>query len=374
MSSTYIHTKRKNSKLRFFLKLMAVIYFAFLIACIVYLWAFTQNRYETSAAFKISRQDGGGGIEAGMVSLALPGLSDTGSMDSQIAIGYIDSADLLLQLEKEFDLIKHYSEPKQDFVFHLDPKWQLEDRLEFYRKRIFAHFNKDTGLTAITVDTFDPALSHKIAESILKKAETFINHLNQEIADQQLSYVHSEVDRTSARVDVLNRQLLELQNAHKFITPEAVIEAQVAAVQELQMDRLKAETELSSILRDSPVSPQIEPLRSRLRSLQELIDVETAKLSGPEQNRMNQVLLQFKELQLKLEFATRLRTGAEAMLERNRVEAASSTRFFSVIQKPFLPEDSSQPRRPYATATIAVLGILLFLTFRALTHSVFESA
>ncbi|RYG98026.1 MAG: hypothetical protein EON58_08330 [Alphaproteobacteria bacterium] len=373
MSSTYIHTKRKHAKFRLFLRVMAVLYFAFIAATIVYLWTFTQNRYETSAAFKISRQDGGA-MESGLVSLALPGLSDTGSMDSQVAIGYIDSTDLLLELEKEFNLVEHYSQPSKDFVFRMDPRWKLEDRLEFYRKRIFAHFNKETGLTAVTVDTFDPDLSYKVATAMLNKAESFINHLNQNIADQQLAYVRSEVDRTSARVDDLNSRLLRLQNVHRFITPEEVISASVAAVQELQMEHLKGEVELSTLLRESAGSPQIEPLRSRQRSLQEQIDLETAKLSGPEQNRMNQVLLEFKELQLKLDFAIRLRTAAEAMLEKNRVEAASSSRFFSVIQNPFKPEDAAQPRRPYATATILILGLLVFLIFRALTHSVFENA
>ena len=148
----------------------------------------------------------------------------------------------------------------------------------------------------------------------------------------------------------------------------------MAAVQELQLDHLKGEADLATILRDSPDSPQIEPLRSRLRSLRELIDIETAKLSGPERGRLNQVLLRFSELQLKLEFANRLRAGAHTMLEKNRMEAAAHSRFFSVIQHPFLPEDIALPRRPYATVSIVVLGLLLFLVFRALTHSVFEAS
>ena len=58
-----------------------------------------------------SRQ-GSSAAGVGLAELALPGLSDSGSQDSQIAIGYADSADLLLDLEKEFKLVEHYTAPR----------------------------------------------------------------------------------------------------------------------------------------------------------------------------------------------------------------------------------------------------------------------
>ncbi|RYD73757.1 MAG: hypothetical protein EOP84_21045 [Verrucomicrobiaceae bacterium] len=372
MSSTYIHTKKKFGTTKLILKVLATIYFLFIAATIFYLWTVAQDRYRSTASFKIARQNDTG-LDAGLVSLALPGLSDSGSMDSQIAIGYVASADFLLGVEKEYNLIEHYSSPKRDFVFRLDPSWTLEDRLEYYRGRIFAHFDKETGLTALTVDTFDPELSHKIAVDALQKAEAFINNLNHNVANQQLEFVSKEVNRTTERVMELNRELIALQNENRFISPGEVISASMSAVQQLQLDHLKGEADLATVLRDSPDSPQIEPLRSRLRSLKELIEIETAKLSGPDRDRLNQVLLRFNELQMKIEFANRIRAGAQTMLEKNRMEAAAHSRFFSVIQKPFLPEDVALPRRPYATVSIIVIAILLFLVARALTHSVFEA-
>ena len=72
-------------------------------------------------------------------------------------------------------------------------------------------------------------------------------------------------------------------------------------------------------------------------------------------------------------FATQLRNSAQGLLEKNRIEAIARSRFFSVIQTPFLPEDVSFPRRPYATITILVLGTLLFFVLRTLTLSLFDS-
>lgn len=374
MSSTYIHTKQKAGFAKSVLRIFAVLYFLGLLIAIAYLWLLTQDRYVTTAAFTISRQEASSGLDASVVQLALPGMADSGSMDSQVTIGYINSADLLLDLEKQFDFIGHFSAPGQDFVFRLDPQDALESRLEYYRKHISADFNPETGLTTVTVDTFEPAMSQEIATVVLKRAEGFVNQINQDVADKQLAFIRSEVDRTSERVNEVHRELIELQNKHRFISPSAVINASLAAVQELQMDRLRTDAELASLLRDSPESPRIENLQSHVRSLNELIDTETAKLSGTERDRMNRILMDYKEIELKLETATRLRTGAEMLLEKNRMDAVARSRFFSVIQTPYLPEDVALPRRTYASITIIFLGLLCFLILRALVQSVYDRA
>ncbi len=371
MSATYLHTQKDAGFVKNIPRVLAVVYFAAVAAVIVYLWNFTQDRYITTASFKVSLQSGSG-VEAGLAQLILPGLSSSGSTDSQVAIGYIQSSDLLLDTEKEFNLIEHYSAPTQDIVYRLEPDATLEKRLIYYRERIFARADELTGQTIISVDSFDPQLSQKIAASLLKKAEDFSNNISRSVADQQLGFIQTQLERNVNRVDELTDEILKLQNEHRFINPDQAINASVAALHELQMSRLKTETELSSVLRDSPSSPKIGALRSNLRSINEMIDVETAKLSGPEVDRLNQILAQFKKLQQKLEFATQLRTGAEALLEKTRIEAVAHSHYFSVIQNPYLPEDVALPCRPYATVSIIAIAVLLFFILRALTHSVVE--
>ena len=371
MSASYIHTKRKTRVSILILKFLTGLYLIGLVVSIVYLWFFTQDRFTSIASFNVSRQNGSNS-DAGFAQLALPGLSDSGSADSQVAIGFIHSADLLLELENEFKLVEHYSSPKQDFVFRLDKDSNLEERLKYYRKRIFSHFEIASGLTLITVDTFKPELSKKIAEALLKKSENFINTKNQQIADHQLAFVRTEVELSAKKVEDLNKELLTLQNEHNLIKPDEVISSTLKAIQEMRVDRFKLEAQQSSISRDSPSSPRINNIKSRITSLNELIDIETAKLSGPENDRLNQLLIQFKQLDLRLDFAVKLRASAELQLEKNRVETIARSRFFNVIQNPYLPEDVAIPRRPYATVTILVLGFMLFLILRAISQSILE--
>lgn len=351
--------------------LLGVVYFILLFCVIGYVWGVAQDRFVTIAAFKISRQSSPGG-EVGIAQLALPGLADSGLNDSQIAIGFIDSADLLIAIEQEFNLHEHYSSPEQDFIFRLEADASLEDRLKFYRKRISAHFDTVTGLTNLTVDTFDPKMSRDVAESLLKRCESFVNTINQTIANQQMTFIRGELERAENHVAKLSAEMLELQNANNILTPDSAISESHIALQELKMERLRAETSVTSLERDSPGSPRIPILRSQLRSLEEQISVESAKLSGPDQDNLNQVLFRFKELQTQLDFAIQIRAGTETLFERNRVDAAATSRFLSIIQHPYLPEDPTYPARTYATATILVLGVLVFLMLRVFIHSVYE--
>lgn len=373
MTATYIHSRKKMRKTKLVLRTLAIFYFILVALAVTYLWTMTQDRFISTASFKISRQDSSG-VEAGLAQLVIPGISDSSMTDSLVAIGFIDSSDLLLDLESRFSLISHYSAPSRDFLFRLAPNAPLEERLEYYRSRIKAHFNKETGLTNVTVDTFDPKLSQKIAIDLLKRSEDFINHLNQDIARQRLDFINGEVTRAAKSVENINSEMLTLQNKHNLISPDATITENLRLVHELRVERLRMIAEADSLERDSPDSPRSESLHSRIRSLNELIDIESAKLSGPEQDRLNQILVQFKQLELRLEFALKLRTGIESLLEKSRVETLARSRFFSVVQRPFLPEEVGTPQRPYTTATIIVLGILLFLILRALILSMIERA
>jgi len=293
-------------------------------------------------------------------------------MDSQISIGFVQSADFLMALEKEFNLQNHFSSPKRDWYFRLDSDAPLEERLEYYRKRITAQYDSETGLTILTVQTFSPELSHQIAERALHMAEKFINGLNQTIADQRLGFIREEFDRAVKKVEDCSRKVIDFQNEHNLINPEEAISQNLNAVQILRMDRLKTEADLKSLLKDSPQSPMIESMSSHLASLDQLIEKEMEKLSGPERGRLNQLVSEYQHLRNQLDFSLQLRNGAQALMEKTRVDSVATSRFFSVIQKPFLPEDVAAPRRWYSSVTIFIMGMLVFFILRGLARSAME--
>lgn len=368
----HLETQRNRGRLlRSSIKFATIAYFTLLAACVVYLFGFTADRYVSTAEFRIS-ENKDSAADAGLLALALPGLVDSRSLDSQITLSYVASADLLMQVENKFDLRGHYSSPKTDFYFRMAKDSNLEQRLEYYRKRITSHFNQETGLTVISVETFEPEFSKQVAGFLLEKSEEFVNQVNQKIADRQFDFLHKEFERAAENLEKANRELNEFQDKHAFISPEQMIASTLTAVESMKLEMLKNQAEIATLVRDSPNSPRIELLESQLRSLSELMSVEQSKLSGPEKNRLNKIAKEFQLIESRIEFRSRLLSGAELLLEKNRSEAITNSKFFTVIQTPFLPEDALFPRRAYSSITIVIIGVLIFIILRILVQSVVD--
>ena len=338
---------------------------------VIYLFFVAENRYQTKSHFSVVVEETNN-VDASMGLLDFVGGASGVANDTQIAIGFIHSADLLFQLEEEFNLQEHYAAPSIDFVFRLKSDASREDRIKYYRKKILAQADAASGLTVLTVESFSPDLSKELSEYVLYKTEEFINELNREIASKRLSFAQEELDRTHNVIKQNTKFLLDFQNEYKIIQPEAIIQAQLEAIQGLRLDKIRREVELATIEASSPNSPMRASLGNAIRNLDREIKNQEAALSGPEAQKLNQILAQFKELQLNLELSLNLRKGAELILEKTRAEAITTSRFFSVIQTPYLLDGETHPRRLYLSITsIAVILLSLYLT-RAVIASIYD--
>jgi len=341
------------------------------LATIAYIVFFTQNRYISISQFSVVvKNTNGVDVSSGLMGLV--GGNSTGDVDTQATIGFIKSADLLIEIEKEFDLVTHYSSPKKDFYYRLDKAAPLEERLEYYRERIVPKYNATNGMIELDVDTFSPELSYQVSQSILKKTEHFINNLNQEVAEKRLNFARNELDRAQNTITRDENALLAFQKKHKIIHPEPIITAKLEAIQTLRLDKIRKEIELATLRANSPQSPSINSLKTTIETYEMEISAQEKAFAGEDQSQLSTILAEYKQLELNLEFGIKLREGAEILLEKTRAEAISTSRFFSVIQNPYLSEEYAHPRRFYLSATVAVIFLLGIYILRALLSSILD--
>lgn len=338
---------------------------------VIYLFFIAVDRFQAASHFSVVVEESNN-AEASMGLLDMVTGSPTGVSDAQIAIGFISSSDLLFDLERKFNLIDHFTAPEQDFVFRMDSDASKEERIEYYRKMILAKQDPLSGLIHLTVESFSPELSQELSKYILIRTEEFINNLNKDIAGKRLKFAESELDRAQNTIKSNERELLEFQNKHKIIQPEAIIQAQLEAIQTLRLQKIQREIELATLKANSPNSPILETLENTISNLGREIKNQEAILSGPETQKLNQILAQFKEHQLNLELSLNLRKGAELILEKTRAEAIATSRFFSVIQNPYLLDEYTHPRRLYLSITSVVVILLVIYIGRALVASIYD--
>jgi capsular polysaccharide transport system permease protein len=350
--------------------------FIILMLCMLpclYLTIIAKDRFQTISHFSVVVEESNN-AEASMGLLGIVTGAAAGATDAQVAIGFINSSDLLFNLESEFDLISHYSSPKLDFFFRLDSESSREDRLKYYRKKISAKSDLSSGLIYLTVESFSPELSQKISQYVLQETEHFINNLNKDIASKRLAFAKAELDRAQNNIKRDEKLLLDFQNKHKVIQPEVIIQAQLEAIQALRLDKIRKGVELATLKSSSPNSPMRASLSNAITNLDNEIQHQEASLSGPESQKLNQLLAHYKELQLNLEFSLNLRKGAELILEKTRAEAISTSRFFSVIQNPYLSDDNTHPRRAYLSITLAAAILLTLYITKSLLASIYDRA
>jgi capsular polysaccharide transport system permease protein len=334
----------------------------------LYLWLIAQDRFQCVSHFSVVVEESNN-AEASMGLLSLVGGGSSGTSDSQIVIGFISSSDLLFDLEDEFKLSEHYASPPIDFIFRLESDATKEDRIEYYRNKIHAHEDPDSGLIYLTVESFSPQLSEQMSKHILTKTDEFINELNKEVANKQLSFAKAELERAHSAIKEDEAALIAFQNKFKVIQPDAIIQAQLAAIQTLRLEKIHKEIELATIEASSPNAPSRKSLGTAISHLASEIEKQEAALSGQDMQKLNQLLAQYKGLELNLELSINLRSGAELILEKTRAEAIATSRFFSVIQNPYLPDDSTHPRRWYLSLTLAAAMLLALFIIQALIAS-----
>ena len=114
-------------------KIISALSVVMCITVVFYICLLTEDRYTSTSQFSVVVDNNSGG-ESSLGLAALIGVPNSGNSDTQSAIGFIHSADLLLELEKELNLEAHYASPKYDLYYK--PSYQADSSSSFYHNQL----------------------------------------------------------------------------------------------------------------------------------------------------------------------------------------------------------------------------------------------
>ena len=219
------------------------------------------------------------------------------------------------------------------------------------------------GILSVGAQGFTPEFSLALTRQMLIEGEAFINEVGQNIARQEIAFVEGELERAKDSLSKAQRDLLSFQAEYQILSPEADGEAfqNVMSTMKAELVRLQAEEKvLTSYLNER--APEVVAMRARIDATERQLAVEQDKLSGTETNNktLGEVNLDYKELELRLSFATSVYQTTFAMLEKTKVEGYRKLKHLVIVQSPTLPEEATLPRRVYNLVTIFVLLTLVY--------------
>jgi capsular polysaccharide transport system permease protein len=340
----------------------------------LYASLFAANRYVSEAVVSV-RQDSGDASAIPGAALLLAGVSTPSQTDTLYLKEFAHSQDLIVKLDAELGLRKHYSSIVRDLPFRLASDASLEEFVSYFRNRVEVLFDDRSSLLTVRVQAFDPAFAQAVARGILQESERFVNESSHRMARERLRFAESEAERATERVEKAQSDLLAFQNKHRLLDPTALAQASGALTAELEATRSRLEAELNGLRRFlNDDAYQVKALRSNIEALGQQIEAERrrATAGGRRGVQLNQLALQFQSLQLQAEFARDAYKLALSAVENARIESTRKLKSLIVVESPSKPETAEYPRVAYNMATLLAVCLLLYAIARLVLATIRE--
>ena len=340
----------------------------------VYFFAIASDLYLSEAKFIVRspKQVQTSSIGALLQSTGLGRAVD----DTAVVEDFIMSRDAVRKLERENDLRAIFDRPEGDFVTRFPGILMCSDFEALFRR--YDHFvsvetDNTSGVTALRVKAYRPEDAQMIARALVGYSEQLVNELNERARRDALDTARREVDRAEQQISQIQKELTTYRVQQKMLDPKTASNGVLELIGQMNAAQATARTQLGELLKNSPNSPQIPLVKTRIASLDTLIAEERAKLSG-ETNSVVTTLTEYERLTLDRELAEKALASAFTSLEAARLEAQRQQLYIETIAQPNLADYPLYPKRLLSfgmvlASCLLAYGIAWLLVMSAREHA-----
>lgn len=351
------------------MKIFAIAIFASFFA-ILY-WGFiASDRYVSEARVIIQRTDMAASQAMDFGSL-LAGGDGASRTDQMLLRDRLLSLDMLQKLNQELHLREHYSSHDHDILTRMFFK---DASLEFFHRhflsRVSVEYDEYAGVLVIQAQAYDAKMAQKIAQTLVREGEHYMNVLGHQLAQEQVGFLEKQIKERSELALDARQRVLAFQNAKGLISPQSAAENLAGVVNKLeeQMTELSArKTALLGYL--AATAPAVVEVDLQIQAIEKQIKTEKARLTSAKGQSLNKTVEEYQRLELEAQFLQDAYKSALVALEKGRIEATRTLKKVQVLQSAPLPEYPMRPRRLYNIATF-ILGAFLLAGLAQLLASI----
>jgi capsular polysaccharide transport system permease protein len=328
----------------------------------VYYFAIASDLYLSEAKFIVRspKQVQASGLGALLQST---GLSGRATEDTNAVQDFIMSRDAVRKLEQKNDLRTVLNRPEGDVVSRFPGIlfWRKDFEALFWRYDHFVTVETDTstGVTALRVKAYRPEDAHVLASALLGYSEQLINELNDRARRDALDTATREVDRAEQRIAEIQSELTAYRVKQKMVDPKSASSGVLELIGQMNSALATARTQLGELLNNSPNSPQIPLVKTRIAALDKLIAEERTKLSG-ESDSVVSTMTEYERLNTQRELAEKALASAFTSLEAARIEAQRQQLYLETIAQPNLADYPLYPKRIVSFITVFATCMLAY--------------
>lgn len=341
----------------------------------VYFFAIASDLYLSEVKFLVRgpAKAPTGSISAMLSSAAVSSVSE----DTFAVHEYLLSRDAVRRLEREDDLRSLLSRPEGDLITRF-PGYQFwrsdfEALYKAYSRFVSVEIDSTSGVSTLHVKAYRPEDALRIAQALLGFSEQLVNALNERARHDALAVFQREVDGMEQRIGNIQAQLTAYRVKEKMLDPKSASAGPIELLAQMNAQLANSKAQLAEVIKNSPNSPQIPLVRTRIAALEKLILEERAKITG-DTNSVATALGEYERLDVQRMLAEKQLASAFTSLEAARIEAQRQQLYLETIAQPNLADYPLYPRRVVSFATVLVTCLLAYGIAWLLVASVREHA
>lgn len=329
-----------------------------LLATLGYLYGVARDQFASTVSFSVREENMASGLEL------LGGLTDIGGgapQDADILYAFIQSQQMVQNIRAQVDLTRAWSTPG-DPIFALSPLHTIEDLHKYWARMVRVTHDTSTGLIDVRVRSFDAHSAQVISNAIYSESQRLVNALSDAASQDATRQAAQSLANAQDRVATLRATLTQFRNTHLIVDPAADLQGRMGLLSSLQAQKAAALIDLDVLLagKTRRNDPRIEAAQKRIEVVEGLIASERENFgpTGVDTASYTQIVSQFEEISIDLEFAQQAYVAALASHDAALADARRTSKFLAAHVKPTLAEKAQYPTR---ALIVLLVGAGLFL-------------
>ena len=294
--------------------------------------------------------------------------------DARYMRTYLESPQVLEDLQKEFNFKKEYAKKFPDFFPGVSTNASKEKIYDVFRRQISIILNETTGIIRINTIGFTPDVSYKLNKFLINKAEAFTNKLSQDIYKEQFEFAKNQARVNAQKLKKASLELQKFQQMNKTLDFQSYGIASSNFINILESELVNLKIKYSALKREfiDQNSPEITSVYGQIEDLEDQIEQEKDSLVSENGKNLDEKIAKLSELNAELRFANDLYQASLSAAENTRLDSLKTKRFIAIISNPTIPEDAWQYWRHRGfliTISIIFSSFSIFKFFLGLSDS-----
>lgn len=293
---------------------------------------------------------------------------------------YLSSPQIVSELQRTFDLRKMFSGDDIDAVARLPQDASREALNRYWQGRVVTEFDITTGLTSVTVISFDPQEAASLANQMVLLSEELVNRLGDRARQDAVRLAENAVRDTQTEMQEARQAVQDFREASLSVNPASDAGMTDDLLATLNRQYVEVTTQLS-VLRSqlNGEARLITELERKARSLSEAIDAARFQvasggaLGSVSREAYATQLRDYQNLQLDLDIATARYQSAVLAADAARDRANRKHIYIQTYVYPDTPQTANGRNEARMIVVVAACAIAFWVTSSLLVATVREN-